>query len=85
MEKKIPENMANLDMHLSMVEPLFDAGKGGFIFSTPSPSLADIALYYELDWGSDMAAGHSQYNLTGGESNDTDTKGAISRSNYMNF
>ena len=41
LEKKIPENLLNLDMQLSILEPLFaSTTDGGFVFSTPKPSLA---------------------------------------------
>lgn len=77
LEKKLPENLSRLDMHLSMLEPLFagNGGNGAFVFSTRSPSLADISLYYQLEWGSDMASGRNQSNLTGGETQNTDTEG----------
>lgn len=75
--KKFPENLAKMDLQLSMLEPLFGpANDTGFVFSTSAPSLADISLYYQLDWGCDMAAGRSSYNLTGGEVEETNTEGA---------
>lgn len=87
LEKKVPGNLAGLDMHLSILEPLFReadrAGKGGgksgpWIFSTERPSLADISLYYQLDWGQEIAAGRNISNLTGGGTADTNTAGASS-------
>ena len=85
LEKKFPENLSRLDMQLSLLEPLFDNSDGQFIFSTPSPSLADISLYYQLEWGSDMAAGRSQANLTGGETQDTDTDGVTPVFNMQRY
>lgn len=37
--------------------------------------MADIALYYQLSWGIDIAAGRGIHNLTGGGTQDTDTEG----------
>lgn len=85
LEKKFPENMSRLDLHLSILEPLFDGNNGGFVFSTNSPSLADVSLYYELEWGSDMAAGRSQSLLTAGETEDTDTDGATPVFNMQRY
>lgn len=48
----------------------------GWIFSTKTPSLADITLYYQLSWAADIAAGRGIHNLTGGGTPDTDTEGA---------
>ncbi|KAK5125978.1 hypothetical protein LTR85_011333 [Meristemomyces frigidus] len=76
LEKKVPENLSRLDMQLSMLEPMFDNKDGPWIFSTSSPSLADISVYYQLSWGSDIAAGRLINNLTGGGTSDTDTEGA---------
>ena len=73
--KKLPENLSKLDLQLSLLEPMFADSDGGFVFSTPSPSLADLSVWYQLDWGSDMAAGRSSYNLTGGEVDKTELEG----------
>jgi hypothetical protein len=67
---KIPQNLANLDMHLAMLEPTFKSGK--WAIPTPTPSLADISLYYQLRWGVDIAAGRGIYNLSGGDTKDTE-------------
>jgi len=76
LEKKVPENLSMLDMQLSMLEPLFANADTPWVFSTTSPSLADISVYYQLLWGSDIAAGRLINNLTGGGMSDTDTEGA---------
>ena len=76
LEKKIPENLSNLDMQLSILEPQFEDANGGFIFSTPSPSLADISLFYELQWGSDIAAGGYTNHITAGEEDNRELEGA---------
>lgn len=47
-----------------------------WIFSTKEPSLADIALYYQLDWGNNIAAARGIEDLTGGGTSDTDAEGA---------
>ncbi|KAF2765645.1 hypothetical protein EJ03DRAFT_205175 [Teratosphaeria nubilosa] len=76
LEKKVPANLMSLDMQLSILEPLFDNRNTPWIFSTRSPSLADISVYYQLSWGSDIAAGRLINNLTGGGTEDTNTAGA---------
>lgn len=75
LEAKVPRNLSNLDLHLSILEPIFSQGQE-WIFSTPAPSLADISLYYQLSWGADIAAGRGVENLTGGGAGDTNNKGA---------
>lgn len=70
LEKKLSFNKSNLDLQLSLLEPLFhDAGD--WIFSTSKPSLADITLYYQLNWGERISAGQGINDLTGGEAPDT--------------
>ncbi|KAK0260617.1 hypothetical protein LTR91_000589 [Friedmanniomyces endolithicus] len=76
LEKKIPENMSRFDMQLSMLEPMFDQKDSPWIFSTSVPSLADLAMYYQLWWGVEVAKGHFIHNLTAGGTEDTDTEGA---------
>ncbi|KAF2107486.1 hypothetical protein BDV96DRAFT_506267 [Lophiotrema nucula] len=66
---KIPQNLSNLDLHLSLLEPTFSAGT--WCIPTQSPSLADVSLYYQLRWGIDIAAGKGIYNLTAGGTQDT--------------
>jgi len=61
---KIPSNLSNLDLHLSLLEPTIKSGT--WAIPTPTPSLADLSLYYQLRWGMDIAAGKGIYNLTGG-------------------
>ncbi|KAH7402195.1 hypothetical protein DE146DRAFT_652672 [Phaeosphaeria sp. MPI-PUGE-AT-0046c] len=64
------ENLARLDLHLSMLEPTFTE-KGKWAIPTSAPSLADISLYYQLRWGIDIAAGKGIENLSGGGAADT--------------
>jgi hypothetical protein len=52
-----------------MLEPTFKSGK--WAIPTPTPTLADISLYYQLKWGVDIAAGRGIYNLSGGGTQDT--------------
>lgn len=68
--KKTPQNLSSLDLHFSILEPQFAGSKNGWIFATDNPSLADIALWYQLRWGIDIAAGKGIYNLTGGGTTD---------------
>lgn len=69
--KKLPQNLSNLDLHLSLLEPQLKSGT--WAIPTKTPSLADISLYYQLRWGIDIAAGKGIYNLTGGGTSDTST------------
>jgi len=71
LESKIPQNLANLDLHLSLLEPTFQK-PGAWAVPTKTPSLADISLYYQLRWGVDIAAGRGIYNLSGGGTRDTE-------------
>ncbi|CAA9958892.1 Glutathione s-transferase protein [Pyrenophora teres f. maculata] len=66
---KIPQNLSDLDLHLSLLEPMFASGT--WAIPTNTPSLADISLYYQLRWGIDIAAGRGIYNLSGGGTHDT--------------
>jgi hypothetical protein len=65
------------------VEPL--SGCGQWIIPTPSPSLADISLYYQLRWGIDIGAGRGIYNLSGGGTGDTDISVTDSVFNEQRF
>ena len=60
-----------------MLEALFQTHSARWVFSTPTPSLADIALFYQLNWGVDIASGRGIEGLTGGGTKDTDTEGAV--------
>ena len=70
--------IADLTNVQSILEPQFVLGSSPWIFSTPHPSLVDISLYYQLDWGNNIAAGRGLNNLTGGGTEDTNTEGATS-------
>jgi hypothetical protein len=69
LQAKIPLNLSNLDLHLSLLEPMFRSGK--WAMPTETPSLADLSLYYQLKWGIDIAAGKGISDLSGGETSDT--------------
>lgn len=69
---KIPQNLSNLDLHLSLLEPTLKSGT--WVIPTSKPSLADISLYYQLRWGVDIASGRGIYNLTAGGTEDTGEK-----------
>ena len=85
LEKKLPENLSKLDMQLSMLEPLFAETEGPWIFSTPSPSLADISVYYELLWGSEIASGRMTQHITQGGHGDETLEGATPVFNAQRF
>lgn len=67
LEKKLPENLSRLDLQLSLFEPLLAGTDGPWIFSTPTPSLADISVYYQLLWGEDISSGRYSSNISEGE------------------
>ncbi|KAL2413639.1 hypothetical protein ABEF95_002821 [Exophiala dermatitidis] len=70
LERKVPENLSALDLHLSLLEPLFQGSTttgGQWIFDGETPSAADIALYYQLDWGEKISRGEGVADLSGGE------------------
>ncbi|ETN42685.1 uncharacterized protein HMPREF1541_01842 [Cyphellophora europaea CBS 101466] len=68
LERKVPQNMSGLDMHLSLLESLLaeSGGKQAWVLDTPQPSLADISFYYQLHWGRNIASGYGAENLTAG-------------------
>ena len=83
LEAKLPANLSGLDLHLSLFEAHFaeaeGVGKGGkeqWMFGTVVPGLGDVSLYYQLDWGCDIARGKGIEDLTGGGTVDTDAEGA---------
>ncbi|KAF2207315.1 hypothetical protein CERZMDRAFT_88679 [Cercospora zeae-maydis SCOH1-5] len=76
LEKKLPENLMKLDHQLSMLEPLLTTGtEGPWIFSTATPSLADVSLYYELLWGWDISSGEMTSSLTMGDATNSKEAG----------
>lgn len=49
---------------------------GGWVLNTQQPSLADIAFFYQLDWGREIAKGNGVKDLTAGEVDDGGEPGA---------
>lgn len=72
--QKVPQNLSGLDLHLSILEPLFQEGRE-WLFGMQKPSAADIGLFYQLDWGEKIARGEGINNLTGGGAPDGDGEG----------
>lgn len=68
LEKKVPKNLAGIDTYLSILEPMFS--DCGWVLGGQEPSTADIALYYQLDWGEKISRGEGVENLTGGGTSD---------------
>ncbi|EME46511.1 hypothetical protein DOTSEDRAFT_126826 [Dothistroma septosporum NZE10] len=85
LERKLPENLSKLDMHLSILEPMLAESEGPWLFSTATPSLADIALYYQTLWGTDIAAGRYIENITMGQTPDETNEGAASVFNQERY
>jgi glutathione S-transferase len=67
---KLPLHLSNLDLHLSLLEPMFR--EGTWALPTKTPSLADVSLWIQIKWGGDMAAGRGISDMTGGRTDDTD-------------
>jgi hypothetical protein len=55
------------------------------LFDTETPSLADVSLFYQLEWGCEIAAGRGIGDLTGGGTMDTETEGAGSVFNQERY
>ena len=73
LEKKIPEGMWKLDQHFSMLERFFPQSTSEdveWLFGTETPSLADVALYAQLWWCTQISQGNLMENLTGGGTKD---------------
>lgn len=76
LERKVPRNLASLDTYLSLLEPMFDAdadgdgGRNAWVLGTEKPSLADVSLYYQLEWGEKISRGEGIEDLTGGGAGD---------------
>lgn len=64
LEKKVPRNLVSLDTYLSIIEPMF--GEGGWVLGGQEPTLADVSLYYQLEWGRTISRGIGIQDLTGG-------------------
>jgi glutathione S-transferase len=85
LEKKFPQNLSGLDLHLSLLEPLFVDPKKPWIFEGDQPSAADIAAFYMLDWGEKIARGEGVNNLTGGAVREGEGEGAKSVLNLERY
>lgn len=68
LERKVPRNLVSLDTYLSVLEPMF--AEGGWMLASEEPSLADLSLYYQLEWGMNISEGIGIEDLTGGETFD---------------
>ena len=77
LEKKVPQNLSVLDMHLSLLESLLadSTEQHPWILDTPTPGLMDIGFYYQLDWGEKISRGEGIKNLTKGETADGQGEG----------
>lgn len=95
LERKVPENLAKLDLQLGLFEGWVSeaVGRGregeeeakGWLFDTETPGLADVSLFYQLEWGCEIAAGRGIGDLTGGGTIDTDTEGVGSVFNQERY
>lgn len=76
LEKKVPKNLAGLDTFLSRVNPLFEElDSNSWILGGPTPTVADVSFYYQLEWGEKISRGEGIENLTGGGTVDGSGKG----------
>ena len=68
LERKFPENLSFLDMHLSLLESLLvdSTEQQPWILDTNTLGMADIAFFSQLDWAEKIARGEGANNLTGG-------------------
>jgi len=77
LEKKIPLHLSQFDLQLSLLEPQFREASEDlpWIFSTKTPSLADIALYHMVEWSEKMSRGEGLDHLTGGDAEEGQGEG----------
>lgn len=68
LERKVPRNLVSLDTYLSILEPMFI--DGGWVLGGPDPTLADVSMYYQLEWGKNISKGIGIDDLTGGGTSD---------------
>lgn len=68
LDAKVPRNLVGLDTFLSILEPLFQERE--WFLGTEKPGAADVALFYQLDWGERISRGEGIKNLTGGGTQD---------------
>ena len=66
LERKVPQNLSGVDMHFSLLEPLLADPEKKWLFEGQKPSAADLALWYQLDWGEKIARGEGVADLTAG-------------------
>ncbi len=66
LERKVPQNLSGVDLHFSLLEPLLADASKKWLFEGDEPSAADLALWYQLDWGDKIARGEGLNNLTSG-------------------
>ena len=88
LEKKIPEGMWKLDHHFSMLERFFhqhDSEERPWLFSTHTPSLADVSLYAQLWWCREISSGNLMENLTAGGTPDAKHPGIRSILNEKRY
>ncbi|KPI41202.1 uncharacterized protein AB675_8195 [Cyphellophora attinorum] len=89
LDRKIPEMMSSLDLHLSMLESLLLDRQGivdGIHRAKPlwmsstrqdhRPGMLDISVFYMLRWGRETALGYNVFDLTAGEVPDGGEPGA---------
>lgn len=89
LEKKVPQNLSGLDLHLSLLESLLSETTPArpWVLATPTPGLIDISFFYQLDWGQQIALGQGIANLTAGgvvEGQGEGTQAVFNASRYPN-
>ena len=77
LEKKFPQNLSGLDLHLSLLESLLadTTEKQPWILETATPGLVDVAFFSQLDWAEKISRGEGVENLTNGGASDGQGEG----------
>jgi glutathione S-transferase len=75
LERKVPQNLSGLDLQLSLLEPILAGAGKKWVFEGEKPSAADVAVWYQLDWGEKISRGEGISDLTGGGTGDGSGEG----------
>lgn len=65
LERKLSNDSAALNTHPNLFEPFFAMDDNSWILGTPKPSLMDVGLFYQLEWGENISKGVDTRDLAG--------------------